>query len=436
MSSRLRTEPSHLRGDPAALVAAACAFAAAELGAGLLLGGFFAQGRAEALLFLAFRPWLLLAAAAFASRLPWRRSLGFYLLALAVAGTAEALLLLALGGVPLAESVRGWGAGLAFVLIFDLLLRLARRIAGRWAAAAMAIGLVVLLLIVPGSLRPYERLVIGDTAPVAAADRPRLLLMTGLPLIWGEAGPFAPDSRPAAAYVQLQQEFAIRPIDHVDEAALAGERLMLLAQPRGPEPRELVALDRWVAEGGRVLVLADTELAWPSRLPPGDSRRPPSATGLAPLLRHWGLRLDRSAPRSIRSERVADGDRTRRLVLHSPGRFTALDEACRVGPEDWLARCGIGKGEAWIVADADLLRDDLWVGPGPRGPERHGRSADNPILVAAWLDSLAGLERERTALPVHWQDPEASPGLALLLASFPVAAGLGLAGILRRRRRL
>ena len=403
-------------------------FAAAELTAGLLIGRFFEWGRAEALLFFAFRPWLLLVAALLVARFGWRRRLAFYVAALAAAGLCESLLLLALGGEPWVEMLRGWVAGSMMAAAFDVLVQLGRRLGGR-VGQAIATGLAVLILVVPGGTQPYEALALGRTGSRPAATRPPLLLMTGLPLVWGETGPFDPQSRPAAAYRALQEEFAVRPIDYFDAPTLAQGRLLLLAQPRSLEPRELVEVDAWVRRGGKVLILADPDLLWPSRLPPGDPRRPPEVSRLAPLLSHWGLALEPATERRLGVEHLDDRGTVRRLALAAPGRFVAAGASCRVGRREFLAVCAIGRGRVWLVADADLLRDDLWTAPTPWGAERHARIADNPLVVAGWLDRLSGIERERAAPAVAWQRPGASRGRALLLAAGPILLLLTIFGL-------
>ena len=45
---------------------------------------------------------------------------------------------------------------------------------------------------------------------------------------------------------------------------------MLLAHPMAQTADALVDLDRWVRGGGRVLLLADPRLEWPSERPLGD----------------------------------------------------------------------------------------------------------------------------------------------------------------------
>jgi hypothetical protein len=418
------------RADAAGgVLVAAGAFAAAELAAGLLIGQFFALGRAEAVLFLIFRPWLLLAAAMLVARRPWRERLSFYAAALILAAAAETALLLALGAAdPWAEMLRGLAAGLGVAAIADLLVQAGRR---RWPPLGLPLAALVFgLLFVTLGGRGYEAVVLGETAPrPAAPQRPPLLLMTGLPLIWGEGGAFDPASRPAAAYRLLEREYDVRPIDAIEPPALAGARLMLLAQPRLLAPEELVTLDGWVRDGGRILILTDPRLSWPSRFPPGDARRPPEAGLLSPLLTHWGLRLD--PPTGAGEEQVVERVGDRRLRLESPGLFAATGPACRVAAPAALARCRIGSGEAMLVADADLLRDGLWtVESAARGAERHLRTADNPILVADWLDRLAGQPRTRRDPPVSWLDSAKDRGFALFSGAIPIAlallAGLGL----------
>ena len=414
-------------------LAGAAAFAAAELAAALTLGRFFDWGRAEALLFLAFRPWLLLLAAWLAARAPWRERAAFYASALALAAVSESLLLVGLGGAPWREALRGFAAGAALAALFDLLVQLGGRLSGRLGrAVAAAAGAA--LLIVPGALRPFEAMVLGDTRATEAAMKPELVLMTGLPLVWGEGGPFDPASRPAAAYSALQREFAVRPIDYLDAAALGRARLLLLAQPRLLEPAELVALDDWVRAGGRALILADPALEWPTRLPLGDLRRPPPVSLLGPLLGHWGLRLDRAPAPGLSIRHLRDGGVVRRLTTFSEGRFAPVGPDCRTAMAGLLAACAIGGGRALLVADADLLRDDLWTAPGPRGAERHARTADNPLVVASRLDRLAGIERPRADRPVRWLPPRANRAGASAMSAAPILALFMLYLLLRARR--
>ena len=418
---------------PARPIAGAAAFAVAELAAGLLAGGYFAGGweRAEALLFLAFRPWLLLAAAVAVAA--WRPPSRFalYGLALLIAGAGESLLLLRLGGEPWIEMLRGWAAGAALLVPFELAIQSGRRVGGpkgRWTAAV----LLALLMLVPGAQRPYERIALGPTAAAPAAERPPLVAMTSLPLVWGVGGAFDPDSRPAAAWQALRHEFDPRPVDYLDAEALAGERLLLLAQPRLLAPEELAMLDAWVRGGGRALILVDPALVWPGAPAPGDVRRPAGSNMLAPLMAHWGIALEPPARPRVAVIGHDAGRGRRRLRLVGRGRLVAGDSRC-AAEADFVLACRIGAGAAIVVADADLLHDATWTGPGERGTERHARTSDNPLALADWLDRLAGIERPRTAGTVRWTEPAASRRAALLIALLPILAALAAAGVAAAR---
>lgn len=427
-----RTSPKPL--SPFLLILAAVVYAAAELAAALMPGRFFGWGRAEALLFLAYRPWLLLLSATLMARFAIRSRLSFYASGLLLATLSEALLLLGLGASnPWPQLLRGLIAAAALLLVVELVLQLFRKVFGRAGPAAAALALVILFLS-PIGLRGYENIVFAGQERRVATERPDLMLMTALPIIWGEKGAFDPESRPAAAYNALQREFAVRPLDYLDERTLGSGRLLLLAQPRALAPSELAALDQWVRSGGQVLILTDPWLAWPTELPLGDIRKPPPVGLLGPLLGHWGLTLEPLESRRIAIHDRSDGESVRRLIMAAPGRFVVKGPECRVGEDQYLARCRIGEGEAILLADADLLRDDLWTAPGEGGDLRHSRISDNVRLVAHLLDELAGIERERVGGNVEWVSADTNRTPSILLALLPLLAGMAAALMARRKR--
>jgi hypothetical protein len=416
-----------------AIVALGAVYALAEFLAGLFVGRFFAWGRAEALLFFALRPWLLLVAALLAARLALRERALLYIAGLALAGLSHSLFLLGLGAAnPWAEAARGLLGGILLAALLDGAVQLGRRLIGR-AGQSIAATAAVALFLIPNGLLPYERIVSGARANASAESRPDLMLLTALPLVWGELGPLGPGSKPAASYTMLEREFRIRPLDVLDEAGLRSGRLLLLAQPRALAPSELVALDTWVRQGGRVLILTDPALAWPSELPLGDSRRPPAIGLLPPLLEHWGLFLHGTGAEEAEDRRIRSGGRERRLTLLRPGRFEARSPDCAVSEEGRFARCRLGRGRALALADADLLHDALWTGPA--GAARHVRLADNPLIVADLLDGLSGTSRPRVAGDVEWRDPAADRRAATLFALLPLLLAATPAAFRAMRRR-
>lgn len=417
------------------LIAAAAAYAAVELGVTLTVGGFFEWGRAEPLLFLAVRPWLLILAAALVARYRLSSRLLFYGLALFLAATCETLLFLGLGADGSWEqTLRGLAAGALLLLVADAVLQFAQRLAGRWGRPAAAV-ILALLMVTPFGLRSYERLILEEADPRDAAQKPELMLMTALPIIWGEGGAFDPTSKPAAAYKALQREFALRPLDTLDPKGLAAGRLLLLAQPRLLAPEELVALDAWVRGGGRALILSDPTLVWPTALPLGDTRRPPPTGLLSPLLSHWGIRLEAPIKRTLVIDDGPYGEGVRRLAMAAPGTIASNNPGCRVAPAHYLVRCTIGQGKIILLADADLLQDRLWAAPGENGDGRDRRLSDNPVILADLLDTLGDTPRKRVDGDVQWVGKQASHSRAVMLASLPLLLAWGLSLLLRLRRK-
>jgi hypothetical protein len=212
-----------------------------------------------------------------------------------------------------------------------------------------------------------------NLAPRASADRPALLLLTSLPLVFGEQ--FSIEGGGSPALKALETRYRVVPISVTGEAELGKGGLLLMAQPRAQPAEDLVALDKWVRDGGRVLLLADPMLEWPSDRPLGDPFRPPTMFADTGLLAHWGLRLDAPDERGPKNGKVGGYE----VVAVSPG---SLSGACEVSRDRLVAHCRVGRGRATIVADADILDVDK-LGE----PARHN--------LDALLRELAQLERKR-----------------------------------------
>lgn len=198
-----------------------------------------------------------------------------------------------------------------------------------------------------------------DAAAHNAAEKPALALFGTIPIYWGEGNGMedvlAGTATAHWARALLEQRHALRPLATLLPEELAGQRALLMAQPRVLDPAENVALDQWVRDGGRLLLFVDPLLSAESVYPLGDPRRPQDVVLLSPLLRHWGLDLqfaaDQSADRQVRE--IAG-----MLLPHQlSGSFVILPDeaACRVQGAGIIAECHIGAGRVVIVADAELL---------------------------------------------------------------------------------
>jgi len=182
-----------------------------------------------------------------------------------------------------------------------------------------------------------------------AGQQPTLLLLTSLPLVFNEQFSLRAGGSPTLTV--LKTRYRVLPISVTDEKELAKSELLLMAHPFAQPAQDLVALDAWVRRGGRILLLADPMLEWPSSRPLGDPLRPPPMFTDTGLLAHWGLRLDLPERRGPVFRKLGGQD----VLALSPGK---LSGRCDVAADRLVAHCHIGKGHATVVADADLLDVD------------------------------------------------------------------------------
>ena len=192
-------------------------------------------------------------------------------------------------------------------------------------------------------------------------EKPRVGLFSSIPIYWGE-GDFGEmlDGAAGKDWVRAELETRIElvPLDTLEAEGLAGLERVILAQPRPLAPSENVAFDRWLAEGGQAVILADPMLTRHSRYPLGDRRRPQDVVVLSPILAHWGLelRFDEDQPGGERTVAI-QGDN---VPVNLHGHFVAKGEGdagrtCVIEDDGLIARCRVGDGEAVLLADAALL---------------------------------------------------------------------------------
>lgn len=218
------------------------------------------------------------------------------------------------------------------------------------------------------------------TPPDPPADRPRIQLMTSLPLVWGEGASMesilSGETEPAPVYRYWQDRYDVAAVDSLENLADQNPDIVILAQPRAMAPADLADLDAWVRAGGAAIILTDPDLAWPSDLPLGDPRRPLVSGLLSPLLGHWGLELVADADGRTDLARLRLGSHafaTRGVGTLEPVTAEArADARCDTGEGGVIARCRIGQGQAIVVADADFLNAALWPGEARRSPRKSG----------------------------------------------------------------
>jgi hypothetical protein len=189
----------------------------------------------------------------------------------------------------------------------------------------------------------------ADSRPPVEAAKPELALLSSLPIAFGES--FGLEQQRSPLLEELEGSFRVTPVDGPEQLKPNG--LLLAAQPQALTAERLVALDKWVRDGGRLVLLADPFLGFESMRPLGDRFRPPLRYPDTGLLAHWGLKLD--ADVDNRAEAVdTDLGRGIRLSANGLGSLTRAGGDCTLSPTRVVARCRIGKGYATVVADADF----------------------------------------------------------------------------------
>lgn len=244
-----------------------------------------------------------------------------------------------------------------------------------------------------GGLLAIAALAGGCSAPAQGApdvEGQRFGLVTSLPIYRAPAGSVA-EALGAGGQGEtthwlraaIEAGNALDPIDLIDAESLARTDFLLLIQPRALTPDEYVALDKWVRDGGRVLLVADPMLSGEPRFALGDPRNPQAISVTGPIHARWGLELEgvpadhaqdhAHHPSGMDGEeaesQVRIGDNALPVVLG--GSFAKRPPAggdpadCALRHRSLVAVCAIGKGQAVLIADATLFERQSAAGDGP-----------------------------------------------------------------------
>lgn len=241
----------------------------------------------------------------------------------------------------------------------------------------------------------------GSQAANKSENAPRVVVMTSLPIIWGDGASMtnilSGEASPAPIYSHWQTRYQLSATDSFEDLISSDTDAVILAQPRAMDPADIAVLDEWLRAGGRALILTDPALVWHSDFALGDNRAPLRTGLLSPLLGHWGLEL--MAPSEglagpveleLAQTRVPTiGIGTfRHLGSDDDGNGTGEAAArCVLVNGNFVAHCTIGKGRAILVADADFLDEEHWVDDGALKRERKsGAMMLTDMLIAELLE--------------------------------------------------
>jgi ABC-type uncharacterized transport system involved in gliding motility auxiliary subunit len=151
--------------------------------------------------------------------------------------------------------------------------------------------------------------------------KPRIALVTDLPMQFGLGGPMAMAQGRAAPFViydQLSQSFEMDPLTPDFTQIPDGTDLLVLAHAASLGEAQLYAVDQFILKGGNALIFVDphSELAASMQQRDQFGRPQPNAVAttsdLAPLFQAWGLAYD---PQTV----VLDLDQAQRVNMGSRG---------------------------------------------------------------------------------------------------------------------
>jgi len=346
------------------------------------VGGQSRLGRIDPALALPLMPLPALLLAWFQRREEWR----VRRLAIAV---SLCLLLVVQGALALVFSDRAPWLQLGLVAIGWLAALLLADAMMQWRRRGRVLRLALAVLVTAGWFAGGH-LLLAALYRSSVVSGPPATMLTGLPLRWSGGSDLsamlAQGTNDDPALTALDAAGPLRLVDSVVDNPPPPGGTLLLAHPRALAPKELVAIDAFVRDGGHAVILADALTSWPMRHPLGDPRNPPVTSLLTPLLDHWGVTL---GPAPTGDPGIVSGDIDgARLRLFSAGRFQALPPTCRAYADGHVARCRIGQGEVWLVGDADLLFAPLWQPDTPWAT--HLRKADSIEWLGArlWPDAV------------------------------------------------
>ncbi len=198
--------------------------------------------------------------------------------------------------------------------------------------------------------------------------KPKLAIMTSLPLIFGEASVeqvVRGENQPAPIYEILKDNYDVTPLDNID-SRLEQFDTLLLAQVRALTAQEFVDLDKWVRSGGKVVILSDAALQWHSDYSLGDKRRPLFTSLLSPLFAYWGIEQILLIEDPEEQVITVDGYDINTVT---PGEWVIGDNdsgdiMCQLSDNSFEADCNVGQGRAILIADSDFIHEELWQGFG------------------------------------------------------------------------
>jgi ABC-type uncharacterized transport system involved in gliding motility auxiliary subunit len=151
----------------------------------------------------------------------------------------------------------------------------------------------VIAAVVPQRERLLEYDLVRAISRVGSAERPKIGLMAGLPVMGERFNPFTRQSSdPWVLANELKREFEVKEIPMTAKEIDKDVNVLLLIHPQHIQPLTEYALDQFVLRGGKLIAFVDP-YAYFDQQPtmPGVPPQPSSST-LPTLFKAWGVNMD------------------------------------------------------------------------------------------------------------------------------------------------
>ena len=147
--------------------------------------------------------------------------------------------------------------------------------------------------VTPQRERLLEYDLVRAIARVGSAERPKIGLMAGLPVLGEKFNPYTrQSSEPWVLANELKREFDVKEVPMSAKQIDKDLNVLLLVHPRDAQPETEYALDQFVLRGGKLIAFVDP-YAYFDQAPqmPGVPPQPSSST-LPQLFKAWGVQMD------------------------------------------------------------------------------------------------------------------------------------------------
>jgi len=261
-------------------------------------------------------------------------------------------------------------------------------------------------VVTPARERLLEYDLIRAIARAASAERPKLGLMSALPVLGASFNPYTRQgSDPWVLANELRRDFEVKSVPMTAEAIDPDVNVLLLIHPRDIAEKTEYALDQFVLRGGKLVAFVDP-YAYFDPLPTPMPGMPPQVTSstLPRLFQAWGVQM---SPDKVLADVVfasGDGQRYTPTVLTLNRTAFARDDVVTAQIESLL----YAFGGALEVKPAEGLEASVLV-----------RSSPNNMLVDSGKATAAGQEATREFVPSGHSRPLALRLTGKFRTAFP-----------------